>query len=163
MLKRVKKRIGFYQTRFSFGSSSAIITNLGLIIGLDSVSNAKFSIIAGILVIALADNIADSFGIHVFQESERLNQREIWFSTGTNFLTRLLVSLVFVLLIFFLPMKIAVISSIIWGLSLLAFISYIIARDEEVNPYQAIAEHLGIALAVIILCEFIGKWLQRLF
>jgi len=159
MLERIKKQTRLYQTRFSFGSSSAIITNLGLIIGLDTSPNARLSIIASILVIALADNISDSFGIHVYQESEMLSRTEVWISTSTNFLTRLFVSLVFILFIFFLPMNIAVICSLVFGLSLLAFISYIIARDEEVNPYQAIIEHLGIALIVIVLSEFVGKWL----
>ena len=159
MLKRLRKHIRLYQTRFSFGSSSAIITNLGLIMGLDSGANAKYSILASILVIAIADNISDSFGIHMYQESERLNRAEVWISTSTNFVSRLLVSLGFMFLIYYLPLKTAVAFSLLYGLSLLMFLSYIIARDEKENPYFAMAEHLGIALLVIVLSELAGGML----
>jgi VIT1/CCC1 family predicted Fe2+/Mn2+ transporter len=163
MLRKIKEQIRNYQTRFSFGSSAALITNLGLITGLDSTANAKFSIITSILIIAIADNISDSFGIHVYQESEHVDRREVWLSTGTNFLARLFVSLVFVLLIALLPIGLAVVSSLAFGLFLLALISYIIAKDEKVSPFLTIVEHLGIALVVILLSEFVGKWLLTVF
>ena len=161
MFKLIKKHARLYQTKFSFGASSALITNLGLIMGLDSGPNAKFSIIAGILVIAIADNISDSFGIHMYQESECIERSEVWLSTATNFLTRVIVSAIFVLFILFLPMRLAVIVSVTYGLLLLAFMSYLIAKDEETNPYLAISEHLAIALFVILLSEFVGRWLAR--
>lgn len=163
VFKKIKSQIRNYQTRFSFGSSAAIITNLGLIIGLYSSSNAKFSIIASILVIAIADNISDSFGIHIYQESELLSRREVWFSTAGNFLSRLLVSLGFVALIIFLPIHLAVTVSLFYGLGLLALISYIIAKEGKASPLMTIGEHLGIALVVIVLSEFVGKWLLSVF
>ena len=163
MLRKIKEHIRNYQTRFSFGSSAALITNLGLIVGLDSTSNARFSIITSILVIAVADNISDSFGIHVYQESEHIGRREVWFSTATNFLARLLVSLVFVFLVAWLPIGLAVVCSLAYGLLLLALISYIIAKDEKASPLFTITEHIGIALAVILLSEFVGKWLLTVF
>ncbi len=146
-----------YETKFSFGAASALITNMGLIMGLLATVNARVNIIASVLVIALADNISDSFGIHVYQESERLSRKEVWFSTGTNFLTRFLVSMVFVGFVYFLPINIAVICSLIYGLLLLSFISYIIGRDEDENPLYAVFEHLAIALFVILLSEFVGR------
>ena len=151
------------QTKFSFGGTSAIITILGLIIGLDSTANPKVVIISGILVIALADNISDSLGIHIFQESECVDKKEVWLSTLTNFLTRLFVSFSFVALVALLPMTLAVPCSIIWGMGLLAAISYAIARGRGLNPYPAILEHFSIAIAVIIASEFAGKWLIKRF
>ena len=151
------------QTKFSFGGTSAIITILGLIIGLDSTANPKVAIIGGILVIALADNISDSLGIHIFQESECVDKKEVWLSTLTNFLTRLFVSFSFVALVALLPMTLAVPCSIIWGMGLLAAISYAIARGRGLNPYPAILEHFSIAIAVIIASEFAGKWLIKRF
>ena len=152
-----------YKTRFSFGSTSALITNLGLIAGLHAGVRAKLSIISGILVIALADNISDSFGIHIFQESEHKDKMEIWMSTVSNFLTRIFVSLTFVLLMILLPLNMAVISSIIWGLILLAFISYVIAKDEEKNPFQSVFTHILIAITVIILSNLIGHFVLSQF
>ena len=154
-----KERCRPNQTKFSFGGTSAIITILGLIIGLDSTVNPKVAIIGGILVIALADNISDSLGIHIFQESECVDKKEVWLSTITNFLTRFFVSLSFVALIVLLPLSVAVPCSIIWGMGLLATISYSIAKGRGLNPYPAILEHFSIAIAVIIASEFVGKWL----
>jgi len=99
MLKRIRKKLQLYQTKFSFGMTSATVTDLALIVGLNQTPNAKMSIIAAILIIALADNISDSLGIHIFQESECKEQKEVWISTSTNFITRILVSLTFMLLV----------------------------------------------------------------
>jgi len=124
---------------------------------MDTWVHAKTSIISAILVIALADNISDSLGIHIYQESECINSREVWVSTFTNFASRLLVSLTFILLIMILPIETAVACSLIWGLALLAFLSYIIARARGVSPWQAMGEHIGIAVLVIAMSHFIGK------
>lgn len=155
------RRLG--QTKFSFGATSAIITNLALITGLDTIANAKLSIMGGILAIALADNISDSTGIHVFQESECLDKKEVWFSTFSNFFARLLVSLTFVFLIVVLPIKAAVFCSVIWGMALLAFLTYTISKGRGVNPYSAILEHISIAGFVIVASHFCGKWIISKF
>ena len=147
------------QTRFSFGATSAIITNLALITSLDTMAHAKLSIIGSIAVIALADNISDSFGIHIYQESEGIDKKEIWFSTLDNFFARVFVSLTFVLLVVALPMGLAVVSSVVWGMALLAVISFTIARSRGVDPFSAIAEHVGIAVVVITAGHFVGRWI----
>ncbi|MCX5694740.1 MAG: hypothetical protein NT014_06455 [Candidatus Omnitrophica bacterium] len=152
-----------YQTKFSFGATSAIITNLGIITGLDTLSDPKLSIIAGMLVVALADNIADSFGIHIYQESECIDNKEIWFSTLSNFFTRIFVSLTFIILVSVLPINLAVPYSIGWGLALLAIMSYAIAKNRKVNPYSEIFKHIIIAIFVIILSHFIGRYIISQF
>ena len=118
MSKNIKNNCRNYQTKFSFGATSAIITILGLITGLNTLAHPKPTIIGSILLIALADNISDSVGIHIYQESECIANHEVWISTVTNFLTRLFVSLTFVFLVVFLPMNLAVLFSTIWGLAL---------------------------------------------
>ena len=158
MLNSFKIKGRLPQTKFSFGATSAIITILGLITGLDTLAHPKLSIIGGILVVALADNISDSVGIHIYQESECISNKEVWISTLTNFLTRLFVSLSFVLLVATLPINLAVSCSLIWGLAILAFMSYIIAKGRELNPYLAIFEHLALAIFVIVASHFIGKF-----
>jgi VIT1/CCC1 family predicted Fe2+/Mn2+ transporter len=157
-MDKIKDKCRLEQTKFSFGATSAIITSLGLITGLDTMANAKLSIIGSILVIALADNIADSTGIHVFQESECIDKKEVWFSTFSNFFTRLLVSLTFIFLIVVLPIKAAVFCSVVWGLAMLTFLTYTISKGRGVNPYSAILEHISIAGFVIIASHFVGKW-----
>ena len=158
MIEYIKNKCRMYQTKFSFGTTSAIITNLSLIVGLDTMAHPKLGIIGGILIIALADNISDSLGIHVYQESECITRREVWISTFTNFLARFLVSLTFILLVTILPINWAVTCAIIWGLTLLGILSYSIARAEEVNPYVAMFEHIAIAVIVIALSHIAGRW-----
>jgi VIT1/CCC1 family predicted Fe2+/Mn2+ transporter len=159
MMNYLKERHRLAQTKFSFGAASAIITNLGLISGLRTGEHAKLSIIGAILVIALADNISDSVGIHIYQESECLKTKEVWISTLTNFLTRILVSLTFILPLMVLPIKVAVVCAISWGLLLLVMMSYAIAKGRQINPYLAMLEHLCIAIIVIIASNFVGKLL----
>ena len=79
------KNSPLHERRFIFGATTAVITNMGLVTGLFFSPNAKMNIIGSILVIALADNISDSLGIHIFQEAEKLKIKEVWLSTLTNF------------------------------------------------------------------------------
>ncbi|MCJ7728977.1 MAG: hypothetical protein MUO27_03740 [Sedimentisphaerales bacterium] len=151
------------QTRFSFGATSAIITNLGIITGLDTLTHPKLSIIGALLVIALADNLSDSFGIHIYQESEHVGKKEVWLSTLTNFFTRLFVSATFIVLIIVLPIRLAVICSVIWGLLILTVMTYTIAKQQKINPFSAIFVHTAIAVVVVIASNFIGAFLIARF
>jgi vacuolar iron transporter family protein len=148
-----------HSTKFSFGSTSAIITNIAIIIGLDTAVNAKFAIIGSLLVIALADNISDSLGIHVFQESEGLSKKRVWASTFTNFFSRLITSLGFILIIYIFPLNIAVFLSVLYGLLVLSVVSYVIALGRKVSPWASIFEHLLIAAVVVVVSEFFGHFI----
>lgn len=163
MLNKITAKFRSAQTNFTFGSTSAIITNLGLIFGLHSQVNAKLSIIGGILVIALADNIADSFGIHIFQEAEKVEKKAVWVSTVLNFISRLIVSLSFALIVVLLPMGTAIICATIWGLLLLSVISYLVAKEESANYFLSIFNHLLTAIVVIILSNLVGDYLLSRF
>jgi VIT1/CCC1 family predicted Fe2+/Mn2+ transporter len=155
----MEKRFQSQKNKFLFGSTSAIITNLALVVGLETSINAKLNIVASILVIAIADNISDTLGIHIYQEAEGLKGKEVWLYSFTNFITRLLVSMIFILLVVLLPLRLAVISSIIFGLLILAIISYIIARHKKINPYRAIIDHIIIALLIVLTSNFLGSWI----
>ena len=152
-----------FQTRFSFGATSAIMTNLGLVCGLNAAANPKRAIIGSMLIIAVADNISDSLGIHVFQESERIGETEVWFSTFTNYATRVLVSLTFLLLVALLPMNAAVLCSVLWGLALLTAMSYAIARDRGESVLATVVEHVVIAGCVVAASHFVGRLLAARF
>ena len=151
------------ETKFSFGTTSAIITNLALICGLDTVNNPKRAIVGSILVIAFADNFSDSMGIHVFQESEGLGDKEVWLSTATNFFSRVVVSLSFIALVLALPLRVAVPCAVAWGLSLLAMMSYSIARDRGVDGRREMLIHVCMAVLVITVSHFVGNFLVARF
>jgi vacuolar iron transporter family protein len=163
MSNDLKNTVRPTQTRFSFGATSAIITNLGIITGLDTLTHPKLSIIGALLVIALADNLSDSFGIHIYQESEHIGKKEIWLSTLTNFLTRLFVSSTFIFLIIVLPIRLAVVCSVVWGLLVLTVMTYTIAKQQKINPFSAIFVHLTIAVIVVVASNFIGAFVITRF
>jgi len=150
-------------TKFSFGATSAIITSLAFIISLSKSVNPKLSIIGSLFVIAVADNISDSLGIHIYQESDLKKSSVVRVSTFTNFFTRFLVILVFILLVIILPIEYAIIFSIVWGISLLIVLSYFIAKMQKINPYVAIFQHVAIAVLVIIISNFLSQWIINFF
>jgi hypothetical protein len=84
---------------YILGSSAAVITNVGLIVGLGSARAGKGPILGGLLTFALADNISDSLGIRLYKESEGCGERLSRLATALNFLSRLLVSFSFVAIV----------------------------------------------------------------
>lgn len=112
------------KTGVSFGLTSGIITTLGLIVGLHSCTHSKMVIIGGILIIAVADAFSDALGIHISEESEaRHSQRGVWQSTIFTFLAKFIFALTFVVPILLFSLSVAIIVSIVWGLSLLSVFS----------------------------------------
>jgi vacuolar iron transporter family protein len=151
-------------SKFSFGITSAIVTSLALMLGLDTLHNARSSIIGALLIIAVADNISDSLGIHVYKESLPTESKtDPWIFTITNFLTRLGVMVFFIVLVFTLPLNIATGVSIAFGLSLLCVMSYYIGVQQKINPAKSVGEHLVIAVLVIIASHFLGQLISTTF
>jgi len=138
------------------GATAAIITSMGLIAGLTQGDSMRKTTIAGLLIIAIADNIADSLGIHIYKESEGTQRREIASVTYGNFITRFLLVLSFILIVFFLPAVPALIFSSIWGLALLVILSLSIARVKKTSIPAEILWHVAVALVVLISCKFLG-------
>ncbi len=148
-----------------FGLTSGIITTLGLIVGLNSGTHSKTIILGGILIIAVADAFSDALGIHISEESGRktIKTKEIWESTISTFIFKLVFALSFIIPILLFQLKTAIIISIIWGLFLLAIFSFYIAKQKNLNPTRAIAEHLIIAVLVIFITNFIGSVVNKIF
>lgn len=141
---------------FSIGATAAIVTSMGLISGLIQGKNAKTNIIASLLIIAIADNISDSLGIHIYKESEGASEKEIKASTVGNFSVRLVVTLTFVLIVWVSSPTIAFLLSMIWGSLLLTILSYLIATTKKTNPFPEVVYHLAIAVLVIIGSRLLG-------
>jgi len=142
---------------FSFGLTSGIITTLGLIVGLHSSTHSSFVILGGVLVIAVADALSDSLGMHVSEESENQHTtREIWESTLITFITKFFVALTFVVPILLLPLNTAILVSVAWGLSLITFFNFHMAVQQKAKPFRVVMEHLAIAIFVIFVTHFIG-------
>jgi len=160
---KITNRPKQYITKYSFGATSAIITSLALITGFNVNPSAKIGVVGSLLVIALADNISDTLGIHIYQEGESLKNKEVWISTGTNFFTRLLVVSIFILFVIVFPPSIAILVSIIYGYLVLTLISYIVAKKRQIHHFHSILEHLLITTFVIIVSKLVGGWIRSIF
>ncbi|MCD6223428.1 MAG: hypothetical protein J7J73_00805 [Deltaproteobacteria bacterium] len=152
------------KTGLSFGLTSAIITTLGLMVGLHSGTHSKPVVIGGILTIAIADAFSDALGIHISEESEnRHTTKEIWESTLSTFLFKFVFALTFIVPVLLFQLSTAIIVSVIWGLLLLGIFSFYIAKEQKIKPWMVIAEHLLIALVVIIITHYVGTWIGLIF
>jgi len=148
----------------SFGGTAAIVTSVALIFGLDAATATKSAIVSGLLIIALADNLTDALSMHIYQESERrLQPREAFIATWSNFATRLMLALTFVLLVVLLPITSAVIASAVWGLSLLIALTWALARERKVSFVAELGKHCAAALAVILASRGIGAFITARF
>jgi VIT1/CCC1 family predicted Fe2+/Mn2+ transporter len=147
---------------FGFGLTSGIITTLGLIIGLAAGTHSRLAVIGGILTIAFADGLSDSLGIHISEEStqkgksNKRDRKKIWESTFSTLFSKIFFALTFLIPVLFFSLNTAVIISVLWGLSLIIFFSYYIAKNNKSKPSSVIAEHFIITMIVIILSKIIG-------
>lgn len=142
---------------FSFGVTSAIMTSLAIVIGLSG-ATGNITIITALLIIAIADNISDSFGIHIYQESKCINPKEVKTTTANNFIARMLITFVFILFVIYMPINLAIIFSIIFGITILIILSYLISKSQKISPYHSVTRHLTLAI-ILMASSFILKYI----
>ncbi|MEX2122460.1 MAG: hypothetical protein WD795_01110 [Woeseia sp.] len=152
------------RTGIFFGATSGVITTMGLITGLYAGTDSLVAVLGGILVVAVSDAMSDALGIHLAQEADPDSSgAHIWAATISTFLTKLSVALTFALPLTFLPLGLAVLVSIGWGLIVIVLLSYYLARTQKTAVLPVVGEHLAIAIVVVILAHFIGAWVQNAF
>ena len=152
------------KTGFSFGITSGIITTLGLMVGLHSGTHSKLSVLGGIFTIAIADAFSDALGIHVSEESENMHSaKEIWQSTGSTFAAKFIIAITFAVPVLLLPLGEAMLAGVVYGMALLAMLSFYISNGGRRKSFGNVAEHLVIALAVILIAHFAGEWIGLVF
>lgn len=147
----------------SFGLTSGVITTLGLIVGLHSTTGSLKVVMGGIFVIAIADALSDALGVHISEESENNHTvKEIWVATIFTFIAKFVFSLMFIIPFLFLPLLIAIQTSVVFGLFIIAVFSFYIAREQKISSFEVVGEHLLIAVVVVFLTHFIGDWIAKL-
>lgn len=153
----------FLRTGISFGLTSAVITTLGLMVGLHSGTHSKIVVLAGILTIAIADAFSDALGIHVSKEAENTHtNKQIWGATVVTFLTKFFFAITFVIPVILFPITLAIMVSLIWGLLILTVLSCVIAKSQGEPPWKIVGEHLLIAIIVIAMTHRVGDWIGTL-
>lgn len=151
------------RTGLSFGLTSGVITTLGLMVGLHAGTHSRNVVLGGILTIAVADALSDAMGIHLAEESKNSGPTShIWESTAATFSAKLFIALTFVLPVLWVSLQMAILVSVLWGLLLLALLSFLLAREQKIAPWKVIGEHLLIALCVVAVSHYLGDWVQGL-
>ena len=152
------------RTGLFFGATSGVITTIGLIVGLNSGTRSITAVLGGILVIAVADAMSDALGIHLAEESDpKTTHSHVWSATIMTFLTKFVFSISFAVPLLLLPLSPAVVVSVVWGMLVIIVLSYFLARTQNESPGAIIAEHLGIALLVVVFSHYIGVWVNSRF
>ena len=150
------------RTGITFGLTSAVITTLGLMVGLHSGTHSKIVVLAGILTIAIADAFSDALGIHISEEAENAHTtKQIWTATVSTFLAKFLFALTFVVPVVLFTLSTAIVISLIWGMLILTLLSYFIAKTQSEPSWKIVGEHLMIAIVVIGITHWIGDWLGK--
>jgi len=153
-----------WKVGFNFGLTSGIITTLGLIVGLNASTHSKLVVLGGILTIAIADSLSDAMGIHISEEAENKHtHKEVWQSTFSTFIFKLLFALTFVIPVLLFQLPTAIIISIVWGLLAITTLSYFMAKRQKKKPFFPILEHIALTIIVIILTQLIGMGIAKIF
>lgn len=156
-------------TGISFGLTTAVITSLGMIVGLYSATSSKLAVVAGIIIMAIADGLSDAVSLHLVEEAEvekgksKHTPKEVWLTTLIAFLAVFGCTLTFVVPIVIFSLKTAVFVAISWGMLLLILLNYFIARIKKEKPIKLIGEHILLAIFVIIISYFAGNLIARGF
>jgi len=152
------------RTGLFFGATSGVITTIGLITGLNAGTHSMAAVIGGMFVIAVADSMSDALGIHLAEESNpNATTHHIWSATISTFLNKFIFAISFAVPLLLLPLDQAVVASLLWGMLVIVVLSYFLARAQNASPILIVAEHLGIAILVVVLSHLIGAWVARTF
>jgi hypothetical protein len=146
-------------TTMSYGGTAAIVTGMGLVVAFDAGTNSRAALVSSLLVVAIADNLADSLAIHVYQESENLPSRTAFRSTVANYLTRLTVAGRGGAPAHQMPPPRLVPVVLAWGMALLCTLTYFVARGRGASPGLEVLKHLAVAAVVIVVSRLIGAWI----
>ncbi|OQW32694.1 MAG: hypothetical protein A4E19_04855 [Nitrospira sp. SG-bin1] len=153
-----------WKTGLGFGLTSGVITTVGLIVGLHSGTHSRTAVLGGILTIAIADALSDALGIHIAEEANRRGpSAHVWESTAVTFAAKFTVAVSFAIPVLLLSLETAVIASLIWGISLLCLLSWIMARAQQLPTWTVVGEHLIIACAVIVITFYLGRFVSKTF
>jgi VIT1/CCC1 family predicted Fe2+/Mn2+ transporter len=145
----------------SFGTTSGVITTLGMIVGVNASTSSRLAVIAAIVAIAIADAFSDAVAMHVSEESEGVHSRnDVFQATLSTFFTKFIFALSFVVPIWFLALDIAVVVDIIWGLLIMTVFNILLARSQKEGVLRVVFEHLTIAVAVVLITYFVGSFLS---
>ncbi len=155
--------IAIKPTWISFGGTAAIVTSMGLILGMDAAETGRHAVISASLICAFADNLSDSLSVHAYQEAEQLEPKEAFVSMIANFCVRLSVAASFVAIVYFVPRPWLTTAMGTWGFLLLSLLTIRLAKARNAHAGKEVLKHLVVAAIVIAASRWIGAWIASEF
>jgi VIT1/CCC1 family predicted Fe2+/Mn2+ transporter len=147
----------------SFGITSAVITTLGIIVGIHAGTDLKHGVIVAILVIAFADSLADSCGVYFSEEARGTSFSECLVSSSSTLVGKLLFALSFLVPIIFFDLHPAIIIDIVYGLLVLGIYGFFVAKSKNASVFKTISFHLVLVLIVIAISHLVGTYINSIF
>ncbi len=153
LLAAVHARFGSY----AFGISSAVLTTLGIIVGLNAATASRTAVIAGIVGVAVADSCSDALGMYAAKRSERgVTARAALRGALATLLGKALFTMSFIVPFLFLDFIPALIASLVWGGVLLAFVNVQIAFVQQTPIPRTVARNILFAVLIVALSYYAG-------
>ena len=108
--------------------------------------------------------MSDALGIHLAEEADpNTTSAHVWSATISTFIAKFVFAISFAVPLLLLPLHMAVIASLVWGMGVITVLSYFLAKSTQERPLPIILEHLGIAVLVVLLSHLIGAWVGANF
>lgn len=148
-----------------FGLTSAVITTLGMIVGLNSATHSRLAVIGGIVMIAIADALSDGLGMHISDEfsKEKNKSKNIWKIMGFTIFFKFIFAASFLIPFLVFSLNKAIIISLIWGGLLISVFSFYLGEKHKGHSFKSVIEHLLIAGLVIGLTYYLGIFVGNVF
>lgn len=144
----------------TFGSIDAIITVVGILVGLGAIGD-RTAVFIGVLVAGIANSFGNAWGFHVSEESENMHtRREVWISTALSFSGTLLTTILLLLPVLFLPLLQAITASALAGVGLIVMIGVLVGRIQGLGRkgcLKLVLEYVSISLLVIGIAYCLGQ------
>lgn len=163
LVKRTLFGLYYKLEKVAFGMSSAVMTVLGIIIGLISANQPLNAVIGGIASVALADSMADALGVYTAKRSERGSSPKIALKSGLyTFWSKLIFSSSFLLWFFIFPLQVSVMVSMAWAFVILVFINFLISYAQDEPILTNILKNVGLACIIVLASFLVGNWASKL-
>lgn len=147
-----------------FGITSGVLTTVGALVGMDAATDSRRAVIAGILVIAVADSLSDSYGMYQSKLGERgtMPAAALRYAFGT-FAGKFILPLTFVI-----PLAVstdlftAVAIDIVWGFAVLTLLNAERALVSQASVLGTVSRNVGFAAMVVGLSAWVGWLVSKL-
>ena len=144
----------------TFGSMDAIITVIGIVVGLGVMGN-RTAVFVGILVAGIANSFGNAWGFHISEETENIHtSKEVWMSTLMSFGGTLISTLILLTPVLMLPLGTAIVATVLVGIAMIVLIGILVGRVQGRGTRgccKLVVEYVGISLLVIAIAYCLGQ------